>query len=178
MIHAPNRWAVQTLERILVVGNGYVNPTMKIVGVFRNTGNVGIRDSLLREISYPEFITSVVAHSHLVEDPVTSFAFSKSLEDPTLRKEALQSLKRLDMAEPPRAVNPFEVAETEPESNVIPFRPRTNPEQSAIYQQAMAALTDLGYKKPQTKQVLATIDNIEEMAIEEVIKISLQRLAG
>lgn len=190
LVEAPNEWAVQTLERILALFKNQVNENYRAIGAFRNCSSIGIRSKDLVEISYTEFMIDIVNHGCLLNDPVTATAFEKSLDDQT-RNQALKLLQTEaetlsvdDIKASTKAasyVRPVKFG-TRPKLDVLDFpkpAPFFDPEASQNYQKAIAALVDLGFKKPQAKKILEHFGpEVDNMSIEELVKACLQKIAS
>jgi len=189
LVEAPNEWAVQTIERILLIFHNQVNEGYRALGIFMDCSLIGIRSREMEEIEYVDFMINVVNHGCLINDPVTATAFEKSLNDKTrnrakklldaeAKKLTVQDIKK---SAQPAPMHPVEFQPKE-EFHIIDFpkpKPFFDPEASQNYQKALAALTDLGFKKPQAKKILEDLGPaVDDMPIEELVKICLQKIAS
>jgi len=163
LVKAENPWAVQTIER--VAWEGQVNPTCELLSVHREVTDLGTRSDLAEEIGYVDFMLDIVETSRLLEDVSITTAFDQSLTDKD-RKYA-----RAKLAETPEAV--------EDTPRHLQLVHSFDPTQSSNYQTATAALSDLGFKKPQVKKMLDDLGpEVDQMSLESVIKACLQGARG
>jgi hypothetical protein len=189
LVEAPNEWAVQTIERILLIFHNQVNEGYRAVGIFMDCSLIGIRSRDMEEIDYVDFMINVVNHGCLINDPVTATAFEKSLNDKTrnrakklLDAEAKKlTTKDIRKSAKPAPVRPIEF-EPRQEFKVMDFpkpKPFFDPATSQNYQKALAALTDLGFKKPHAKKILEDMGTeVDNMSIEDLVKVCLQKIAS
>lgn len=163
LVEAKNVWAVQTLERLAV--DSFVSRNCQLLMVHRRCSDVGIRSDLVDEIDYVDFILDIVEPRRITGDQWAAASFQQSLT-PADKAKALSKM-RVEAA-PTMAVA---VA-----ANVIPIRPQVfNPENSRNYQDALAALTDLGYKRPQAKRAIDALGSqVDEMNLANAVKAALQ----
>lgn len=192
LVETKNEWAVQTIERILLIFNNEVNEGYKVMAAFRDCSTIGIRNVELVEIEYIDFMMNIVNHAYIINDPITATVFERSLTDET-RNQAIRMLKTeadnitaddiVRSASLKSKVKPVEFNEY-PKFEVLGL-PKPQPffdfdlESSKNYQMLMAALMDLGYKKPQIKRVLESFGpEIDNITIENLVKICLQRIAS
>lgn len=161
LIEAKNIWAVQTLERLAV--DGLVSQNCQLLAVHRRCSDVGIRSDLVDEIDYVDFILDVVDPRRITGDQWAAASFQQSLT-PSDRAKALN---KMQAPVAPRAA----VVD-----NVVPIRPQVfDPENSENYQDVLAALTDLGYKRPQAKRAVDALGSrVDEMSLANAVKAALQ----
>ena len=179
LVEAKNVQAVQTIERI-VGYDGHVSTGCELLTVHRQCPSIGIRSDLVSETDYVDFMIDVVDPARIISDPLTAKAFQDSLtlED---REQALQKMDesslpiKEDPPDPAPAPAPAPALAPAPEmAKVIPIR-GFDPAESRSYQDVMAALTDLGYKKAQAKKAVDALGSrVDEMGLEDAIKVALQ----
>lgn len=95
VVEAANSHAVAVIERILILNGQTVSDTCRIICVFRDCCRTGVRDDLVEEIPYVEFMTEIVDPSKLLDDPVTLDGFGKSLT-PEEREYAASRAQELE----------------------------------------------------------------------------------
>ena len=171
LVEARNEWAVQAVERI-VAADGTVSQNCELLTVHRQCPSIGIRSDLVSEVDYVDFMVDVVDPGRIAGDQWTAAAFQQSLT-PEDRSKAIEKMSR----------PAFPSAAVPARGNVIPMRrpqPRPfSPESSDNYQNALAALTDLGYKRPQAKRAVDALGSrVDDIPLVEAIKESLQGCAG
>ena len=88
LVEAKNHYALWTLERLLLQNDQSVSETCRALCVFREFGEVGIRDDSVEDIEYIDFMTDIVDPGWLLRDAVTLACFSKSIT-PEEREHAL-----------------------------------------------------------------------------------------
>lgn len=164
LVEAKNSPAVQAIERI-VARDGRASPSCELLTVHRQCPSIGIRSGMVSEVDYVDFMLDVVEPSRIVSDALTAGAFQESL-GPEGRARALRKMEEMADPEP----------EEGPVARVIPMRPRFDPATSGTYQDVLAALTDLGYKKPQAKKAVDALGPaVDGMELSEAVKAALQR---
>lgn len=167
LVEARNEWAVQAIERI-VAADGTASRNCELLTVHRQCPSIGIRSDFVSEVEYVDFMVDVVDPGRIAGDQWTAAAFQQSLT-PEDRSKALNKMSRPVPARPAPTC-----------SNVVPMRrpPAFNPETSDNYQDVMAALTDLGYKRPQAKRALDALGpRVDEVPLADAIKEALQGCA-
>lgn len=167
LVEAKNAEAVQTVERI-VGSDGHVSASCELLTVHRQCPSIGIRSGSVSETDYVDFMVDVVDPARITSDPLTAKSFQDSLSP----EERDRALRKMD-AVPVRPALPAPPSQPAM-AKVIPIR-RFDPAESRNYQDVMAALTDLGYKKPQAKKAVDALGRrVDEMGLEEAIKAALQ----
>lgn len=167
LVEAKNAEAVQTIERI-VGADGRASAGCELLTVHRQCPSIGIRSGSVSEVDYVDFMIDVVDPARITSDPMTAKAFQDSLT-PESRDRAI---RKMDATPRPALPAPA----TREVAQVIPIRrPKFDPAESRNYQDVLAALTDLGYKKPQAKKAVDVLGRrVDEMGLEEAIKAALQ----
>lgn len=166
LVEARSTDAVQTLERI-VGPDGRASANCELLTVHRQCPSIGIRSDSVSETDYVDFMIDVVDPARITSDPLTAKAFQDSLT-PEDRGRAIQKMSAAPVRQAPPALPEAGMAK------VIPLR-RFDPAESRNYHDVMAALTDLGYKKPQAKKAVDALGRrVDEMSLEEAIKTALQ----
>jgi len=166
LVEARNPQAVQTVERIVGV-DGKASAGCELMTVHRQCPSIGIRSGSVSEVEYVDFMVDVVDPARITSDPLTAKAFQDSLS-PEERERALRKMSAPAPAAVTRVVPGM--------AKVIPIRqPKFDPAESRNYQDALAALMDLGYKKPQAKKAVDALGRrVDEMDLEDAIKAALQ----
>lgn len=186
LVEAKNPWAIQTLER--VTQDGRVSPTCELLSVSRHA-SVDFRSRKLHEVKYVDFMLDIVEHGRVLQNAVVASTFEQSLtaEEKYYANAKLEQMMHLEARKPrlipvgtppPAFPPPPELMEAQTAPMVIDVEAEVfDSDSSVIYQQALAALTDLGFKKPQAKKILDDMGaEVETQTIEGVIKTALQRL--
>lgn len=181
LVEARNAWAVQTLERVAADG-GQVGPNCELISVSRHA-SMDFRSRKVTEVKYVDFMLDIVEHGRLMQDTLVTTSFEQSLSDAEKQyaNAKLNAMMKLEMARPqltavkpppPQYPLPPEMEEFGAAPVVIDVPVEVfDAESSVTYQQAMAALTDLGFKKPQVKKVLDDMGSrVADRTIEELIK--------
>lgn len=112
VVEAENEWAVASVEKLLL-RDGFVNPSCRVLVVFRDHRSAGVRDGLVREMPYVDFMLDVVDSDRLIQaDALECFSRSLSPEEREHARARIQSKgdrRTLPApAEPSRPVpNPF-----------------------------------------------------------------------
>lgn len=162
LVEARSSQAVQAIERV-AASDGRVSDNCELLTVHRQCPTIGIRSDLVSEADYVDFMIDVVDPGRIAGDQWAAAAFQGSLT-PEDRSRAIGKMGR------PAA------AESAP-AEVVPMRPsvRFDPDRSGNYQDALAALTDLGYKRAQAKRALDSLGpRVDQLPLEEAIKAALQ----
>jgi hypothetical protein len=169
--------------------DGKVSSNCELLSVFYEKGS--IRSRRVQEVKYVDFMLDVVDPGYLMQNTVVTTSFEQSLskEEKRYANAKLDAMVELDRAKPqlvpvgppppqyPLPPEMEDVPRLEAPVVIDTTAEVFNPETSVIYQQAMAALTDLGFKKPQVKKVLDDMGyRMEDDAIENVIKQALRQL--
>lgn len=81
LVEAVRPEAVAAVELVIEAGRGAVSPGVVQVGVFRGYADVGIRDDILTEVPYVDFMTDIVDPELIVSSPRAAAAFAVSLTD-------------------------------------------------------------------------------------------------
>ena len=186
VVEAHNPWAIQTLERI-VLHDGRVSTNCGLVSVSRHA-SMDTRSSLITKVRYVDFMLDIVEPDYLMRDALITSSFEQSLspEEKQYANAKLDAMVKLERAKPrlvpmgpppPKYPMPPEMRQL-PAPMVIDTTAEVfDAESSVVYQQAVAALTDLGFKKPQVKKVLSDLGGwVTDNTIENVIKKALQQL--
>lgn len=163
LVEAKNPWAVQAIERI-AGPDGMVSGNCELLTVHRQCPSIGIRSDLVSEVDYVDFMVDVVDPGMIAGDQWAAAAFQRSLS-PEDRERAL---RKMDRAAPAKASALM--------AAVIPIRRAAGPDN---YQDVLAALTDLGYKRPQAKRAVDALGpRVNAMPLEDAVKAALQGCAG
>jgi len=163
LVEAKNPWAVQALERV-AGQDGMVSGNCELLTVHRQCPSIGIRSGLVSEVDYVDFVTDIVDPGLIAGDQWAAAAFQRSLS-PEDRDRALRKMGRPAPAPAPAG------------AQVIPFRQA--PATPDNYQDVLAALTDLGYRKAQAKRAVDALGpRVNAMPLEDAIKAALQGCAG
>lgn len=114
VVEAENEWAVASVEKLLL-RDGFVNPSCRVLVVFRDHRSAGVRDGLVREMSYVDFMLDIVDSDRLIQaDALECFSRSLSPGEREHARARIQSKgdRRTLPAPPPAPVaapvpNPF-----------------------------------------------------------------------
>lgn len=173
VVEAKNPYAVATIERILVQNDQQVAPNCRVLAAFRDARNTGVRDDLVEEVSYVDFITDIVEASWLLADPVNTTCLSQSItaEEKQYIQQKAQMLAGTRSA--PRLVAAPEPEETEEEEQDEP-EPNTN---QRI--QLSAALTGMGFKKAAVDKFVRDLGSRADRApLQDLLREGLRALAS
>ena len=157
LVEALNHAAVSFIERV-ISDDGRASNTCELMSVHRQCPSVAIRSDKIEEVSFIDFALDMVDRAKIDRDPLAVEAF----------KEATGETRKTPV--PPLA----------PSMRKTPSNPVTKPvpvprQDMKKYEDAMAALTGLGFKRPQAAAMLKPLENrLSTMAIEEVIRESLR----
>jgi hypothetical protein len=160
LVEAKNAWAVQTIERIAV--DGMVSSNCQLLAVHRHCPSIGLRSDLIGEISYVDFLIDIIDPNRINADSLTSTAVQNSLssEERSYAIQKMNAMQNTRCSDDPKHPISGSVSE------------------HANYQDLMAALTGLGFKKNQAKRVLDEMGvRIAYMKMEDSIKEALQKLS-
>ena len=91
LVEAENRWAVLALERILLQG-GQVSENCRVMAIFRDTQSLGVRDELVAEVPYVDFMMDIVDFERVFEDQIVRHCFGQSLS-PVQKQYVAQKLQ-------------------------------------------------------------------------------------
>jgi hypothetical protein len=150
LVEAKNAWAVQTLERI--AADGRVAPDCELLSVHRQCPSIGIRSDRMEEVEYSDFVSDHVELSRVLSDTLSAHSFQSSLTD--------GDRARLLTDRPAPALS---------------AAPAALPSASDVSDDVMAALIDLGFKKPQAKRIIDSIPAISGMSVEDALHAALQK---
>lgn len=172
LVEAPNADAIRTLEGI-TKEDGKANPGCELLAIHK--GNVTPRSSRrLTEISYVDFIIDIVEPSRLVCNQRVATAFQKSFSEED-RKYALMKMEAIEAFPEPEETPAAPMLER-PKAPPLPAREQAPMTPSNIHNVA-AMLADLGFKKPQVKEVLASMGTkIDSMSLEDAVREALKSL--
>lgn len=159
-------WAVQTIERIAY--DGRVSPNCELLTVIREC-EIGIRSDMVEVVSYVDFMLDVVHPDRLLRDALVTTAFRSSLSQEQI-DYASKKLERGRQAILRDADGMTDHVRPLPLRSTRPFDA-----DSDTYQDALAALTDLGYKRAQACKALDALGpEARSMPLEKVLKTVLQ----
>jgi hypothetical protein len=89
VVEAENEWAVASIEKLLM-RDGYVSPSCRILMVFRDHRSAGVRDDVVKEVRFLDFMVDYVDSDRLVQaDALECFSRSLSAEDRAAAKERI-----------------------------------------------------------------------------------------
>lgn len=152
LVEAKNAWSVQTLERI-AAADGRVAPDCELLSVHRQCPSIGIRSDRMEEVEYSDFVSDHVELSRVLSDTLSAHSFQSSLTD--------GDRARL-LSDRPAAAR----------SSV----PAALPAASDVSEDVLAALVDLGFKKPQAKRIVDSLSPaISGMSVEDALHAALQK---
>jgi len=161
-VEAKNPYAVAALERLLMNNNQSVSDTCRVICVFRDYHNVGVRDDLVEEVSYVDFMTDIVNPSWLLTDTVTVTCFSKSIS-PEDRKHAMErahAFKEASEGHSPREAT------------------KSGPAGSETRVQLVSALVGMGFKKNAVEKFARGLgDRVNKEPLTDLIREGLRSVA-
>jgi|WetSurMetagenome_2_1015567.scaffolds.fasta_scaffold354297_2 hypothetical protein len=157
LVEALNHAAVSFIERV-VSDDGRASSTCELMSVHRQCPSVAIRSDKIEEVPFKDFALDMVDRTKIDRDPLAIEAF----------KEATGEIRKTPV--PPMAPSMRKTP-----SNPV-MKPVPVPQQDMKkYEDAMAALTELGYKRPQAASMLKPLENrLSNMTMEEIIRESLR----
>jgi hypothetical protein len=160
LVEARNAWAVQAVERIAY--DGKASPNCDLLAVHREC-DIGVRSDLVEVVRYVDFMLDVVHPDRLLRDALVTTAFQRSLTP----EDARYARRKM-------AAQPIPSVRTSVAPAPAPAVPAFGPD-SAAYQDAVAVLTDLGYKQGQARKALDGVGpDAADMPLEELVKSALQ----
>jgi len=163
LVEAENRWAVLALERILLQG-GQVSDNCRVMAIFRDTLSLGVRDALVTEIPYVDFMTDIVDLGRIVEDPIAKYCFGQSLSSDQ-KQYVARKFESSDAVQEP--------VETE---TAIVVRSSSDPEQPA---KIANALCGLGFKKSEVRKFVQSLGSrVTQEPINALIREGIATLAA
>lgn len=159
LVEALNHAAVSFIERV-ISDDGRASNTCELMSVHRQCPSVAIRSNKIEEVSFRDFALDMVDRVKIDRDPLAVEAF----------KEAVGGIKKTPV--PPVAPSMRKTLS----NPVMESVPIPVPQQDKKkYEDAMAALTGLGFKKPQAISMLKPLENrLSDMTMEEIIRESLK----
>ena len=165
LVEADNAWAVATMEKILL-RDAKVADNCRIIAVFRDHRVAGVRDDLLEEVPFTDFMIDIVDPERLNGNPVVQACFSKSLE-PDARAYVLG---RIQEAAARPAARPAPVAA--PAFN-LPLPPSGNAEVLT------SALCNMGFKRAEVRKFVSSVGpRLHSEPVPELIREGLRSLAA
>lgn len=171
LVDAKTPWAVQCIERLLG-DDQKVSDTCECISVFRDC-DIGIRNDLIEEVSFQEFMEVIVDKKRLLDDGLTIEAFGNALKAPKQLK-APESGRHI--VPPPRRVRPAIPIITTVSESVKTQEPKRM--QGKNYARVQGVLLGLGYKSGQVNPILDDMDiNFERVSCDEIVHLALQKLA-
>lgn len=153
LVEANNPAAVICIERILMMDGGRVSDNCRVICVFRDCRNVGTRDDLMNEVPYVDFMQDIVNPDFILNDSITSSAFSQSLSpeerEYVNRKEAeIGQATTVQEAEVPLPEPPVKVSKKE--------RKEVNTPEHV--QKLESSLCGMGFRKGDVRKFLDGLD--------------------
>lgn len=168
LVEAENAWAVAAIEKILL-RDGRVNDTCRIIAIFRDHRFAGVRDDLLEEVPYADFMVDIVDHDRLTGSPVVAACFSKSLS----AKERTRVARRAAESAGPSP------ARAEPIPAPAPGGPPGPVPESGNSDILTSALCGMGFKKPEVKKFVSSLGRrVESEPVPQLLREGLRALAA
>jgi len=183
LVEAKGPWAVQTVERILLT-DGKVSENCSVLMVHMDCPLIGLRDDIVEQVSYVDFMLDVVSPDRLLADALVTTSFRQSLTDEerqyaSLKLSAMNANTRREQAPqaqetaPKASPGPVSPAQTPP---ALPM-PQTAP--NANYEQLMGGLLHLGFKRPDVKKFIDNLGpKLYSSKLEDLIREGLKELAA
>jgi hypothetical protein len=156
LVEALNHAAVSFIERV-VSDDGKASSTCELMSVHRQCPSVAIRSDKIEEVLFRDFALDMVDRAKIDRDPLAVEAF----------KEAVGETRKTPV--PPAAPST-----RKPLNPVV--KPIPVPQKDMVkYENVMAALVNLGYKKAQAAAMLKPLeDSLSSMTLEQAIRESLK----
>lgn len=183
LVEAPNPWAIQTMERV-VAKDGRVSPNCELLSM--HLYPIGVRSNRVNHVGYVDFMLDMVEQNRILADALVAHSFHMSLSD---QDKAYANIKLDAIAKMQEAIADKKLSDEldAVRYSRVPFLPEADvidvpaevvePAESPIYQKVMAALLDLGFKKPQAKKILDDMGSrVYHESAENLIKSALQQL--
>jgi hypothetical protein len=172
LVKPASDWAVKTIEA--VINNNRVSHNCELLAV--HTGQSHVKSSKVDEISYVDFVLDIVNPKVLAKN---YSLLDKSLTNSDRRYivnkvKTLKSskLRRRQSQTPYPIPPPFPIFEEE-----APISLAVTLKESINRQRVISALTDLGFKRPQVKEVVSLMGSkLDNMKLEDSIREALQLL--
>jgi len=171
LVEAENPWAVAALEKILL-RDARVSDNCRIIAVFRDHRVAGVRDDLLEEVPFTDFMVDIVDPERL-ESQVVQACFSKSLE-PKAREYVLGRIREAESgvhtvsrtAAPARRPAPVPALS-------LQLPPSGNAEVLT------SALCNMGFKRAEVKKFVSSVGpRVESDPVPDLIREGLKSLAA
>jgi len=167
LVEAENPWAVATLEKVLL-RDARVSDNCRIIAVFRDHRVAGVRDELLEEVPFADFMVDIVDPERIDGSPVVQACFSKSLE-PEARAHVLRRLEEIGSAAAPRA-------SAEPKARPLTAAP---PASYGNEEVLTSALCNMGFKKAEVRKFVSSVGpRLHSDPVPELIREGLRSLAA
>lgn len=170
LVEAKNEYSVATIERIVAMGR--INSSCELLTVHRQCDSIGIRSEMVTSVDYIDFMLDVVDPSRIISDPLTAQSFRNSMS----QEDRVKAMSKMDATqdEEPDGCDLEDVKL----ADVIPIR-RFNSSNSQNYQDVLAALMDLGYKKLQARKSVDSLGStVDELELGDAVKAALQNCSG
>jgi hypothetical protein len=165
LVEAENPWAVAAIEKILL-RDARISNNCRIIAVFRDHRFAGVRDELLEEISFVDFIVEMV-DSERLQDPIVSFCMKKALS----KEEKEHARERIE-----------EMKSYIPKAEAAPVRTESVKDEAFGVREIeliSSALCGLGFKKNEVKGFTASLGSrVKSEPIPELIKEGLKVLSA
>lgn len=168
LVEAEDPWAVATLEKILL-WDGKVNDTCRIIAIFRDHRVAGVRDDLIEEVPYTDFMLDIVDPERLMArdasgNQVALACFVNSLpraaRDRVLRR--LQEMRSVPRAALPAPAPVYTAAQETPSENA---------------ELLTSVLCDMGFKKSDVKKFVQSLGpRVELEPVEALLREGIKSL--
>jgi hypothetical protein len=165
LVEAENSWAVQVIERILLQDKT-VSPTCRVLAVFRNVTNIGLRtDDDIESINYVDFMIDKVEPSRILADSAMSYSFRCSLSDAECKKASQKLAKEL---------------EGKPRAGELDMKTEgPNPSSKNKLIRLEGGLLGLGFKKSQISAWMKdSKSKVETHTVEELIRSAISEMTS
>jgi hypothetical protein len=160
LVEANNPYAVAAIERVLIQNEQRVSENCRALCIFRDTTTNGIRDGLVEEIPYIDFMTDIVEPGWLLADPVNVSCFNRSISAEE-KEYALAKTRMLGQA---------------PEVEATPMVEASEPGQRV---RLLAALTGMGFKKTAVSKFVDSLGaRVDHAPLPDLLREGLRSLAS
>ena len=163
VVEAKNKHAIAVIEKVLLANHQKVASNCRVLCVFRNYTSVGVRDDLIEEIPYIDFVTDIVDPGWLLalgSTVATHFSLSITPEEQKLAVEKAKAINQEAQDEVQDEAQD-EVQESSQRDNVV------------------AALVDMGFKKSSVEKFIRSLGpRANSESVQVLLREGIQSLAS
>jgi len=171
VVEAQNQYAVATLERLLIRNNQQVSEKCRVLCVFRECTEAGVRDDAVDEVPYIEFMMDIVNPKWLMNDKVTLACFNHSCS-PKERTHALNRAKAFKATASPS----HSASMPKMQAVFSPVKEQVDPD---ACKNLSSALSGLGFKKAETEKFVRNLGlRVNKEPITDLLREGIKCLAS